>query len=132
MPGRIQQTRSRERRCALCGASRVVRCIPRKFPGVHHSLQGFSPNPRKRAVPSFFFSSVWIFRMQNHIILSNSTFASLNLRKILIPEAEYFMQTSRNLRNSNRNPGTVEKSSIRKPYVAFAQKTCSEAHSQIR
>ena len=38
------------------------------------------------------------------------------------------MQTSRKLRNSNRNPGTVEKSSIRKPYVAFAQKTCSEAH----
>ena len=48
--------------------------------------------------------------MQNQIILLNSTFSILNVRKNLIQEAEYFMGTSRNLIKSDRNPGMVEKS----------------------
>ena len=43
-------------------------------------------------------------------------------------KTEYFMQTSRNLRNSDRNPGTVEKRvSASETFVMFVQNKCSEA-----
>ena len=43
-------------------------------------------------------------------------------------KTEYFMQTSRNLRNSDRNPGTVEKRvSVSETFVTFVQNKCSEA-----
>lgn len=49
----------------------------------------------------FLFSSVKILRMKNKLIVSNSTFWSLNL-----------MQTSKNFRNSDGRPETVEKRKV--------------------
>ena len=75
----------------------------------------------------FLFSSVWILRIQNQTILLNSSFFRLNLWKNLILETEYFMQTSRNLRNNDRNPGMVEKSFGQKDLCQFTQNKCSKA-----
>ena len=48
--------------------------------------------------------------------------------KNLMLEAEYFMQTPRNLRNSHRNPGTVEKRvSVRNTFVTFTKNKSSES-----
>ena len=66
--------------------------------------------------------------MQNQKILSNSKLSRLNFRENLIHETEYFIQKSRNLRNSDRNPGTVEKRvSLRKTFVTFVHNKCCEA-----
>ena len=63
--------------------------------------------------------------MQNQIILNIPKF--INLRKNLVLETEYFMKTSRNLRNTDRNRGTVEKrASFRKTFIVTFAK-CSEA-----
>ena len=63
--------------------------------------------------------------MQNQIILSiRHSQVSIFVRPVLL-EAELSMQTSRNLRNSDRNPGTVEASFVLKD--TFAQNKCSEA-----
>ena len=97
-------------------------CIPRKFPSVHYGLQVFPFNAcslRRHLL----FSSVWILQMQNQIM----TFSRLNLRQNLILKAEYFMQTSRNLKKNDQNPGTARRVSIRKSFVTFAQRKCSEA-----
>ena len=132
MSGRIQPIRSWESRCVFCGTpqvERVVNCIPRKFPGVHYGLQVFPPNARQRAAPSLISLSL-DFVNANQIILSNSAFSSLNLRKNLLLEAEYFMQTLRNLRNSDWSTGTVEKKVLlRKTFVTSApQNNCSEVN----
>ena len=43
-------------------------------------------------------------------------------------KTEYFMQTSKNLRNSDRNPGTFEKRvSVSETFFMFVQNKCSEA-----
>ena len=61
--------------------------------------------------------------MQNQIVLLKSTFSSLNDTRgiILYADVEEFEK------ESDRNPGTVRKVSIRKAFVTFAQRKCSEA-----
>ena len=104
--------RSLESRCVFCGTPRVAVeyiVFHESFPALitASKVSRRTPDSVRRHL---LFSSVWILRMQNQISLSNSTFSSLNLRKSPTLKAEYFIQKSWNLRNNNRNPGTVEKS----------------------
>lgn len=111
MPGRIQPIRSRESHCVFCGTPQLAVeyiVFHKSFPAFITASK-FSNRTPGCVRRHLLFRSVWILRMQNQIILSNSTLSSLSLPKNLILEGEYFMQTSSNLRNIDRNPGTVEK-----------------------
>ena len=94
--------RSLESRCIFCGIPRVL---------LHESLPVFITTSKFSRRTS---CSVWRHLLLDFAIAKPNNFLEFVILKFkssenLILETEYSMQTSRNLRNSDRTPGTVEK-----------------------